>query len=906
MPRHACAWLLSFLLLSGGSSAQTSTWTDPSVDVEIPAGQTITVDSPVLRFRTLTNRGTLVLPDRPVRIEAACGVLNYGVIRDEASSWDRRHDWIAAWTPATAAGIVGGPNYLASDCTFWNFGRWDAKGAQVTRWWSKLAADVTPGVTAVTVEGDVSDWPVGGFVGLSMTGDGETVAVENGVNRIRSAPDESEYGTIAAVGAYDGRVTTITLTTPLTKAHAGTGLLRGELALYTRSITFKTDLAGFVPNTADPRNRLFASLIFMPKPDGDGTQITHSGGASGSLCNVAFWQMGAYGKDGRPALHLHRLGDGGRAITLCGLSFYLTAGNATNIHETNGVYVEEPVAGHHAGGAVYMQQTDTETQTADIVTVRGLSIAHSSKPFQDRAATVPGEYGRTATCYWMGVSEHEVFMGNVCAGGTPNGQDATGFHFPERNTSTNGTVRRVFLTPEAHSLTAAGVHAWQNRTVGVDMVGASLWGLGNAYRHGAYGFPVHTYNSLFARTRVGILRSAVSTLVQDSRFVGRGSSATRLISTASDNGADTGVTFSNYAIQPQPHEPNRYYRNRFEAFTPDASGNPGVAIWRANDDDPESCNPLSPLQSDTFALARYCSSAFVSIAQQTYLDGIRPMAFGSSTHARPFWPNTGSHWVDFDRGLVLVRKDMTAPEGAFAPRLVTLASFYDASADALATPLSSLPASITFTNLRSYRDRAYGPYTLDLRYDPPPTVTMAVQVTGDRVRMAGASSPDTVRLECWINEVRVLEVGGAGPYVCDVPLPQPERRWSYAWVVAYDGVTLNAGYDEGTPPNNFEPGFEQHAYADPPVVEISPEMRRTQAPPPPPVDPTLAELQQQLAITQATLATVTQERDAARQSAQQSAGQVSGLQSLITTLDARIAQLEQAIQAARNALAGVP
>lgn len=910
------------------SFAQTSSWTDPNADVVIPAGQRVVVDSPIIRARNLTNWGELVIPsDRAVEIAVACSVLNYGVIRDAATSWDRRHTWFAQWTKATAAGIVGGPNYLPSDCSFWNFGRWESEGVQVTRWWSKLATDVMPGSSTVTVDGDLSDWPIGGLVGLSHTNDGETVGIENNANRVRAVADETEYGTIAAISGYDGQTTTLTLTAPLVKAHAGTGLFRGELALYSRSITFQTQLEGFQPSTVDPRNRLFASLIFMPNPNGDGTRITHSGGASGRLCNVGFTYMGAYGKDGRPALHLHRLGDGGREIDLCGLSFYMTAGNAMNIHETNGVYVEEPVAGHHAGGAVYMQQTDDVTQTADNVTVRGLSMAHSSKAFSDRASTVPGEFGRAATCYWMGVSEHEAFMGNVCAGGTPNGQEATGVYFPERPTSTNGTIPRVFLLPEAHGLTSAGVYSWQNRSVGVDMVGATLWGSGVGIRLGAYGFPLHVYNSTI-RARIGIARNVVSSLVQDTRFIGRGPNAPRLITDPTryyDNGADTGIAFGIYSIQPHPHQPSRYYRNLFEQFTPDAAGTPGVAVWRQVDNDPDNCNPLNPFQSDTFALARYCSSAFVRLAQQTYRDGIQPALFGGTTHPRPHWPNTGSHWVDHDRGLVLLRRDMTTPDGPFAPALVTATSFDDPTTNALATPLSSLPTSVTFTGLRSYRDRPYGPFTLDLTYNPPPVVTMQVQVEGDHVRWGGTTSADTTRLECWINEIKIREVAlsNGGPYTCETDLPRPDRRWHYAWVVAYDGFRLNAGFGEN---GGVDAGFEQHAYANPPVVEISPEMLRVAAPPPPP-DPTVEQLKQQLAALAAevqqyildrdnaltSLVSVTQSRDQLQQQQQalqallgqvQQALQVESAQRLV--LEQRIEAMRAAIAAAMTVLAGVP
>ncbi len=585
---------------------------------------------------------------------------------------------------------------------------------------------------------------------------------------------------------------------------------RGEVGLITRNVTISTELEGATNISSDVRGRKFAHVMFMPTAHGDGSSVTHSGGASGNVQYIALRHMGHYGKDGRFALHYHRLGNGARGMQVRGVSWFESGFRCTNIHESNGMLVEDTVCVNSGGGAAHMVQTDATTQQADSVYVHNLVSNTTAKHFQDRLnGSIAGEHIREATGFWPGASEHEAHIGNVSAGPSLDREQATGFHWPEDPTSTKGTIARVFIANEAHSHTFAGFHSWQNRDHGHDIAGISSWGNSEGFLHGAYGFELFIYNSVFARQRVAFNLNATFVLLQDSTFIGRGPAGTRLV-----DAPDKGVMFTKYSIQPNPFKGSRYQRNTFRDLTPDSAGRKGVAIWRG-------AGSCASTAEELAWASRSCSSSFPRIAQNTFAPDVHPYHFGWSDR-RPFFPNVNSFWLDHDRKLVLIRKDQKSPQGQFPPKLVNASTVYDPVADALATPFSSLPASITFTKLLDYRNRAFPDFTLRFDYDAPPTVTIAAQLTGTQLRMTAAASADTRRVEFWVDWVLVA-TDTAAPFEATVDLSRlaqygdtlPARRWAYAYARAFDGVVINAQTDGP---------YEQRAYSS--VLELTPESRR--------------------------------------------------------------------------------
>jgi glucose/arabinose dehydrogenase len=803
--------------VQSGDWTNAATWGGslprPEDAAEIAAGHTVTLNASSTEVTTLTIRGTLrVARDRATRLAVRCNLIVYGTF-DMGREGDpiprtAKHDLVFRLTQARAAAFVGGANFAATDCGLWVMGRFDAHGGALTRAWGKLNGNVAAGTTVITVDGDVSDWPVGGQIVLTHTSDGQTHSVSGSTNRSTGRTSESEYLTIAAV-----RGSTITVTAPTRFAHSGTAPFRGEVGLLTRNVTISTELEGATNLATDIRGRKFAHVMFMPTAHGDGRVITHSGGANGNVQYVAFRHMGHYGKDGRFALHYHRLGNGSRGMQVRGVSWFESGFRCTNIHESNGMVVEDTVCVNAGGGAAHMVQTDSSTQQADSVFVHNLVTGTTGKHFVDRnTSSIAGERLRAATGFWPGASEHEAHLGNVSAGPSLDREQATGFHWPEEPTSTKGTIPRVFVANEAHSHTFAGFHSWQNRDKGHDIAAISSWGNSEGFLHGAYGFELSIYNSLFARQRIGHNLNATFVLIQDSTFIGRGAGGTRLF-----GAADRGVSFSKYSIQPNPFKGSRYQRNTFRELTPDTSGRKGTAIWR----DAGSCS--SSAEELAWA-SRSCSSSFPRIAQNTFASDVHPYRFGWSDGARPFFPNVNSIWLDYDRKLVLLRKDQKTPQGQFPPRIVNAASFYDSVADALATPFASLPSSITYTKLLDYRNRPYPDFTLRFDYDSPPTVAMSAQLSGTQLKMTAPASADTRRVEFWVDWVLVA-TDTTAPFEAVVDLARlaqhgdilPARRWAYAYARAFDGTFINRSPTDAV-------GYEQRAYST--VIELSPEARR--------------------------------------------------------------------------------
>ncbi len=815
VPAHAAVTARS------GAWSNPATWGGslprPQEKAEIRADHEVTFDASSAEVAELVVRGTLrIARDRATKLVVGCNLIVYGTL-DMGRAGDHipshiTHDLVFRLTRARAAGFVGGAHFEPTDCGLWVMGRWDAHAAPLTRAWGKLASDVAPGATELSVDGDVSDWPAGGQIAITQTSDGVTYAVSGGSTPRNTTrlQYETEYATIASVNG-----STIVLNSPVQFAHSGSGQMRGEVGLLTRNVTISTELEGASDVSNDVRLRKFAHVSFMPTSHGDGGMISHGGG-KGDLQYVAFRHMGHYGKDGRYALHYHRLGDGARGMIVRGVSWFESGFRCTNLHESNGMLVEDTVCVNPMG-ATHFVQTDEQSQQQDSVFVHNLVVSHVGLHFADRNTPgIKGERLRGAAGFWPGASDHEAYLGNVSAGSAPDGQDATGFHWPEDPVSDMGTIARTFVANEAHSLTFAGWHSWQNRgNKGHDIVASASWGNATGFQHGAYGFSLYVYNALFARNRVAYRQDVTHGFLQDSTVMGRGENAPRL------EGPDLGIAFDNYNIQPHPWAGSHFLRNTFSQLTPGRGGEQGVAIWRG-------AGSCSTRNEELEWAVRHCSSSFPRIAQNTFEAGVHPYHFGWSDGPRPFFPNVNSFWLDYDRQLVLLRKDQRKPEGQFTPLLVTPATYQDPVADALATPFSSLPQTITFTNLKSARGRPYGDFTLRLEYDPPPTITMRARLNGTQLAMSADASPDTQRVEFWVDWVlvatdteapfeAVADLAALGQYGDTLPA----RRWAYAYARAFDGVTLNSGNGEG---NDFDPGYAQRAYSA--VVEVTPEMIR--------------------------------------------------------------------------------
>jgi predicted nucleic acid-binding Zn-ribbon protein len=489
----------------------------------------------------------------------------------------------------------------------------------------------------------------------------------------------------------------------------------------------------------------------------------------------------------------------------------------------------------------------------------------------------------------------------VAVGGSPISEYITGHHWPENVTSTAGTIARVHVANEVHAVTQAGFHSWQNRGVGHDIVAAHAWGInaGSGILHGAYGFPLRWYRARLVGNRIAYDGTVVTGFLQDSLIEGRGLTAPALLV------PDTGVAVGSYSIQPHPMRPWHLLRNTIRDLTPAANGTRGAGVRQSHDLCTQGALELK-------ALTRDCTANFFTIKQNTFGPGIQPLDFGWST-------NANTHWITDTA--VLLRRDMATPRGEFPPKLVKAATSFDQASGALSTPLSSLPPTIVWTGLLSYRNRPHRDYVLQTAYDEPPTISLDVVRTGTIVRLTAIASADTTRVEFWQNWT-LLGSDDQAPFELTADLNAPPsdtlapQRYAFVYARAFDGTIIDAGGGEGTGPGPA--GYAQRAYSR--VVQFGPEVLLGQVvppgppqpppqPPSPPQPPTIDQLIKQIAALEASLkasqaatAAALAERDAARTQRDSALAQVTSLQAQISKLQAELSTAQAARTTAETAL----
>jgi len=861
--------LFTFLLIlfwAGVSHAQTL----PSV---IPAGQVYELAG-TASVENLTIDGTLrISRTQASRLEIGCNlIVAAGGVLDMGTDVDPvlvDHDLVFDLNNAEASGFVGGGHFQATDCGLWvDGGTLLVHGRDVLRTWGKLSGDLAAGATTVTVDGDVSRWPVGGQIVVTQTSfPWYYTYAASGAPVFQGRNYETETRTIAAV---DGN--TLTLAAPLSFAHRGSGLERGEVGLLSHNIRIRTELSENTANlTTTLSARKFAHVMVM-----------HCGTAQVQF--AAFEHMGHIGTTGRYALHFHELGACGYGTNLVrGVSFVEAGNRATNLHESNGILVEDTVAllpgcvGHYI-------QTNPNSVQADVAYIHNLVAAVQSG----------GVCGiGTGVAFWLGTTDREAHIGNVSAGFPPDGYVSLGFYWAT-GTVAEPTGRgagqfpiRLNLDNEAHSHRSSAFKSWQNIGLSTndDVVGSHAWATrGEGIFHGAYANPLRWYNARLVENFGGYVGLSVFGYLQDSVVQGRGPSGVLRAD------PDDAVVVGAYVVAPNASHPWRVVRTSIANLTPSASGQLGRGVFQSHATCPTPATALLPVTSA-------CSPTVIRVLGNTFGPGLKPYEFG-------WTPNVNSHWTR--DGDVLLRADQNPPTGVIAPVLFNASTRYDAAADALSTPIGSLPPTLTWSGW-TFGNQTFTPYVLTPAYDPPPTMAVTTTRTGSVVQMAATVSPDVVRAECFRNHV-ALGARTAAPWTWTVDLadatgdPLPAQRYHTLHCRAFDGVVIDQG---GGPVGSSDPllaGYTQRAYA--PSVAFGPEVFADVVTPP--VDPTITELQQQIVVLEQQIqalagqnATLTDARNAAQQTAEQVGSELS--QAIL-----QIQRLQAAIVAAKATLAEVP
>lgn len=755
------------------------------------------------------------------------GYLDMGTITDSITA---NAELTFVLTPTQADAYQGAPDSMVHDADsaltttdigLWVFGRWDSHGAPLTRTWSKLATDASTGTATLAVVNNISDWPVGGEVIVTSTRNPLAYYINNGQEKSYRYV-EHEQRTIAAVS---GNV--ITFTQPLSYTHSGVAPFAGEIGLLTRNVVVKTELVGVNPATytTDVRTRKFAHTAYQV-------------GASGDLQYTEFYRLGHYGKNGRYMLHYHRMLETSIGMVARGNAMHETGFRCVNLHIAHGVIVEDNVCYDSQSAAYYSELDEFATNyipgyvrgyNEDNIFVHNLSVGTRAKHFDDRANfAIAGEYNRSAD-FWPGAqTQHEVYLGNVAAGGYEF-VDGGGYTFHEigNDIKSSGTIPFTFVHNEAHSSATHGLFTWQNTTIPRrDVVDTLLWRNGNAgLRWGAYLMPFSIFNSRFLQNgKVGVDITSNNIFLQDNEIVG---------STDDNSLSDIGIYFRGYVNPQYPNPPVWLARNHLDDL-------PTAGITQVQKPTPnhnvngDECSTHDfPLNTPYDLRLRpviggECSGIYITMLGNTFGDVPNELVYGDALNPNSFWKVYDHNGNDF----VILRQDQanSVDRGVIPQQLFTTTAVHSSSIDALLVPMSSLPyAGIAFTGLFNHRtqaDQSKSPspdFTFTTQADYPPVVALATTLSNGVATIAASATDDhgVTRLEIFVDWIKVASVPTPS-HTITVDLSQHPLRYAYIYARAFDGTQQIVNYEQRAYSNVIELGPEELQAAPPVVATLQP------------------------------------------------------------------------------------
>ncbi|HLF03677.1 MAG TPA: G8 domain-containing protein, partial [Dehalococcoidia bacterium] len=688
-----------------------------------------------------------------------------------------RAELVFVLTDAQSKAYVGGALFQAADKGLWVMmgGRWDAHGTPVVRTWSKLAQDGAAGSTAVTVENDVSDWPVGGTVVVSSTRDPVNTASQNELHTIK---------------AVNGK--TITLNAALKYVHGGVAPYRGEVALLSRNVVYRTEIAGVAESVYanNVRTRKFAHTMYMY-------------GAKGDLQYAEFKYMGNYGKAGRYAIHYHMMKESSRGTVVRGTSGWYSGFRCVNLHVTQQVLLEDNVCYSSSSTSYFVEIDPAVGHNLDNVFVHNIGIGMLPKHFDDRNnSAIAGESRRSAVDFWPGTAHNEAFLGNVSVGDGGSGDwGSLGYHFPEIGATkegVGGVMPWTMAHNEVHSKTVVGINSWQNGAPSRDIVDMLIW----RNKAGGIVWGAYNQNNKYYGAQVlqngGMALEVTSTnsFLQDSVVAGNG---------AANN---IGFRINAYILPQTPVTPVWLVRNIFKDLK-----TAGIAL------DHTACGDASLEKRPIIATG--CSAVYMAGFGNIYQNVGVPLDFGWQANANSivkFFDNVVAGVTS--PSVVVLRKDQQngTKQGPITAKLVTGQSNYSAAFNALTTPAGSLPALIQYIGLTPARPSVEPPvdYTFTSVPDYPPKVSLTVSRNGTQAILKASPTDDKAltRVEFFVDWIKV-GTRTAAPYEVTVDLASlpadgtslPKRKYAYLYVRAFDGIQQIKGY-------------EQRSYSQ--IVEVGP------------------------------------------------------------------------------------
>jgi hypothetical protein len=717
------------------------------------------------------------------------GYLDMGTSQDSIPQ-SVKGEVVFVLTQKQADAYVGGPAFEPTDKGLWVLtgGRWDAHGAPLVRTWSKLSQDGAAGATTVTVENDVTDWPVGGTVVVSSTRDPVNSTSQNELHTIKSVEK-----------LVDGK-TKVTLNAALKYKHGGVAPFRGEVALLTRNVVYRTELTGVSESSFvnEVRARDFAHTMYME-------------GSKGNLEYAEFKYMGHYGTLGRYAIHYHMMMESSRGMVLRGTSGWYNGFRCANLHSTEQVLVEDNVCFSSSSTSFFVEVDEMTGHNLDNVFVHNIAIGMLPKDIDDRDnQAVKGEARRAAVDYWPGLAANEAFLGNVAVGdGGPGDWESLGYHFQEINQEqlgVGGVIPWTMVSNEVHSKTNFGINSWQNPVPSRDIVNTLVWRNNQGgITWGAYDQRNKYYGAqILENGKVGFDVTSTNSFLQDSVVTGNG---------AADN---VGYSINAYVLPQLPTTPMWIVRNTFKNLKV-------AAMSFVHDPCPDASLQARPI------IAQDCSASYTVFMGNTFDNVGKPLDFGWQPNANAFtkvfdWTGPSVGYTDF----LVLRKDQqdATKQGPISKKLVTGQAAYSAEVDGLVTPLTAVPNSITYLDLEPSRPGADDPvdFTFTTMKDYPPQVGLQMVLNGTQATLIATPTDDkkVTRVEFFVDWVKV-GARTAAPYEVTVDLANlpsdgtsiADRRYGYVYARAFDGTKQIEGYEQRAYSQVFEVGPETLAGGSP-------------------------------------------------------------------------------------------
>ncbi|CAI5467058.1 unnamed protein product [Closterium sp. Yama58-4] len=282
--------------------------------------------------------------------------------------------------------------------------------------WVRLARTVAPGDKFVVVDGDVTQWPVGGTVAVASTS---------------ANMNEAETGVITYVAPMpSGGGFYVGLAKPLRFRHEGTlqgtpdGVggtvdIRGEVALLDRNIIIR-GLKEKAPYDTDGGH----FMVFMTK-------------TPQFIEGVQFLGLGNQGTLGRYPLHFHICGDTNQANVVRKNVIAASNQRCVVIHATSNATIEENVA-YETKGHCFITEEGSEFNNVFKRNL-GINIRGVRKVIPPETSDrLDRQTDNQATTFWMASPRNDL-IGNVAAG-----CDNTGFWY-EMLARMRGASKRLDL-----------------------------------------------------------------------------------------------------------------------------------------------------------------------------------------------------------------------------------------------------------------------------------------------------------------------------------------------------------------------------------------------------------------------------------------------------------------------------